>query len=92
VGGCYLFPEFVPVSNAFTVEFGADMILLFLAFGVGLDPRQRAVFGPALAPMFVGGVLALESLGTSFTRYGYGGAGGNPARCLGVMVGSHFQS
>jgi glycerol uptake facilitator-like aquaporin len=90
-GGCYLFEELVPVSNAFTIEFMACMIVLFLAFGVGLDPRQRAVFGPALAPVFVGGIVALLSLGTSFSRYGYGGASVNPARCFAVMVGSRFR-
>lgn len=27
--------------------------LIFVAFGVGLDPRQREVFGPALSPILV---------------------------------------
>lgn len=92
VGGCYLFDEFVPVSNAFTIEFMTCTIILFLAFGVGLDPRQRAVFGPALAPVFVGGVVALTTIGTAFSRYGFGGASANPARCFAVMVGSRFRT
>jgi hypothetical protein len=29
-------------------------MLIFLSFSVGLDPRQREVFGPALGPVFVG--------------------------------------
>lgn len=89
-GGCYLFPALVPVSNAFAIEFVACMILLFLAFGIALDPRQRAVFGPALAPIFVGAISALLTVGTGFSRYGYGGASLNPARCFSVFVGSRF--
>lgn len=38
----------------------------------------------------MGGISALLTLGTSFNRHGYGGAGLNPARCLGVFVGSGF--
>jgi hypothetical protein len=28
-------------------------VQLFLAFGLGLDPRNQSAFGPALAPMYV---------------------------------------
>lgn len=30
-----------------------SFVLIFIAFGVGLDPRQREVFGPALSPILV---------------------------------------
>lgn len=89
-GGCYLFPDLVAPSSAFTLEFLSTLTLLFLAFGVGLDPRQRSIIPAAAAPIFVGGISALLTLGTSFNRHGYGGAGLNPARCLGVFVGSGF--
>jgi glycerol uptake facilitator-like aquaporin len=91
VGGCYLFESMgTPVRSAFTVELMADLLLLFLAFGVGLDPRQREIFGPALGPIFVGLTVGGIALLTAYTAPGYGGAGLNAARCFGVFVGSRF--
>ncbi|KAF4453164.1 aquaporin-like protein [Fusarium austroafricanum] len=92
VGGCWLYPDVVPMREVFTVEFMACTILLFFAFGVGLDPRQKQVVGPTLGPFMVGISLAGISFGTGYTRYGYGGASLNPARCLGSYVGSSFPS
>jgi glycerol uptake facilitator-like aquaporin len=89
-GGCVIDTALVPVGDAFALEFICDLALLFMSFGVGLDPRQRQIFGPALGPIFVGLVLGILSFGTSFTRRGYHGVCANPARCLGVYVGSRF--
>ncbi|KAH6888426.1 aquaporin-like protein [Thelonectria olida] len=91
-GGCWIYPEVVPVREAFVIEFLAATILLFLAFGVGLDPRQSQIVGPTLAPFLVGLTFGTLTFTTAFTRYGYGGASLNPARCLGVYVGSRFPS
>ncbi|KAK9463190.1 aquaporin-like protein [Lipomyces oligophaga] len=90
VGGCWLYTDVVPVADAFAVEFMTSTLLLFFAFGVGLDPRQRQLIGPSLAPFLVGMALGICSFGTAFTRYGYGGASLNPARCFGAFVGSRF--
>lgn len=90
VGGCFLFTDLVSVRSAFTVEFVGSLLLLFLAFGVGLDPRQAELFGPALGPVLVGLAAGSTALSLSFSRYGYGGAGLNPARCFGVFVASRF--
>ncbi|KAH7320677.1 aquaporin-like protein [Stachybotrys elegans] len=92
VGGCWLYTEIVPVSDAFAVEFMASLVLLFFAFGVGIDPRQRQTIGPTLAPFMVGLTGFCVSFGTGFSRYGYGGACLNPARCLGVYTGSYFPA
>ena len=89
-GGCGIDIALVPVGDAFALEFVCDLALLFMSFGVGLDPRQKKVFGPALGPIFVGLVLGIISFGTSFTRRGYNGVSANPARCLGAFVGSRF--
>jgi glycerol uptake facilitator-like aquaporin len=89
-GGCEIDTALVPVGDAFALEFICDLALLFMSFGVGLDPRQKQVFGPALGPIFVGFVLGIMSFGTSFTRRGYNGVSANPARCFGVFVGSRF--
>ncbi|KFY08157.1 hypothetical protein V492_06492 [Pseudogymnoascus sp. VKM F-4246] len=90
VGGCSIDPALVPIADIFALEFMADFTQLFLAFGVGLDPRQAQTFGPALGPFLVGVVLGVLSFGTSITRTGYAGASMNPARCTGAFVGSHF--
>ena len=90
-GGCGIDTALVPVGDAFVLEFVGDLALLFMSFGVGLDPRQKQVFGPALAPILVGLVLGVVSFGTAFTRRGYNGVSANPARCLGVYVGSTFH-
>lgn len=90
VGGCTVDTALVPIADIFALEFMADFTLLFLAFGVGLDPRQAGTFGPALGPFLVGVVLGVMSFGTSITRAGYAGASMNPARCTGAFVGSRF--
>ncbi|PTD07388.1 hypothetical protein FCULG_00005473 [Fusarium culmorum] len=91
-GGCWLFTEVVPAREAFVIELVFSTVLLFLAFGVGLDPRQAKIIGPALGPFLVGLSVGTMSFGSAFTRYGYGGAGMNPARCMGAFVGSRFPS
>jgi hypothetical protein len=73
-GGCYVDTALVPVGDAFVLEFMFCLILLFLAFGVALDPRQSQVTGAALAPWLVGMALGVTSWGSSFTRSGYAGA------------------
>lgn len=89
-GGCFINTSLVPVGDAFALEFVGDLALIFISFSVGLDPRQKQVFGPTLGPIFVGLVLGIISFGTSFTRPGYHGVSANPARCFGVFVGSRF--
>ena len=74
VGGCSVDDSLMSVGEAFSIEFMSTLILLFLAFGVGLDPRQKMVFGPALAPALVGLVLGVITFGTAFSRPGYGGS------------------
>jgi glycerol uptake facilitator-like aquaporin len=90
VGGCSVAPDLVPTHDIFALEFMADFTLLFVAFGVGLDPRQKDTFGPALGPFLVGVALGVLSFGTAISRPGYGGASMNPARCTGAFVGSRF--
>jgi hypothetical protein len=74
VGGCTIDTSLVPVNQAFVLEFMFTLTLIFLAFGVGLDPRQASILGGRLAPWLVGIVLGVLSFGSSFTRPGYGGA------------------
>jgi glycerol uptake facilitator-like aquaporin len=91
-GGCWLYLDVIPAREAFVVELVSTTVLLFLAFGLGLDPRQAQVVGPTLAPFLVGLSFGTLAFATSYTRYGYGGPSFNPARCMGVFVGSRFPS
>ncbi|KIW47674.1 uncharacterized protein PV06_00344 [Exophiala oligosperma] len=91
VGGCFLFTdEPTRISSQFVIEFMGSLLLLVMAFGVGLDPRQKEIFGPALAPILVGLAAGASALCFAFSAPGSGGAALNPARCFGVFVGSHF--
>jgi glycerol uptake facilitator-like aquaporin len=65
----------------------------FMAFGLGLDPRQAQAFGTRIGPLLVGCALGLISFATSGLFDGYTGAGMNPARCLAFAVArGSFQS
>jgi glycerol uptake facilitator-like aquaporin len=74
VGGCDIDTSLVPTGEAFVLEFICCLTLLFLSFGVGLDPRQSKVYGTALSPWLVGLSLGVVSWASAFTRLGYGGA------------------
>ncbi|KAE8137839.1 major intrinsic protein-domain-containing protein [Aspergillus pseudotamarii] len=74
VGGCTVNTRLVPVDEAFLLEFIFCLVLIFLSFGVGLDPRQGSIYGAALSPFLVGMTLGVVSWGSSFTRAGYAGA------------------
>ncbi|CUS06692.1 unnamed protein product [Tuber aestivum] len=98
VPGCYWAPDTgITDGQAFVIEFASCCIVLFIAFGVGLDPRQRDIFGPALGPMLIGLAIAIISFITGIMRQGYTGASVedeayrytpvamNPSRCLGIV-------
>ncbi|PCG96132.1 Major intrinsic protein [Penicillium occitanis (nom. inval.)] len=91
-GGCVIEQSMVPLDEAFLLEFMFSLVLIFLSFGVGLDPRQGKVYGPALSPFLVGMVLGTLSLGSAFVRTGFAGASMNPARCFGVFVATSFPT
>ncbi|KAF2865558.1 aquaporin-like protein [Massariosphaeria phaeospora] len=85
IPGCYIDAAVVTPGQAYVLETMSSFALIFIAFGVGLDPRQRDVFGPALSPILVGLSVGLCSFATGVARPGYAGASLNPARCLGLM-------
>jgi glycerol uptake facilitator-like aquaporin len=87
--GCYVDPELVPASQAFALEVMGSLFVLFLAFGLGLDPRNQGSFGPALGPFLVGISSAIALFAGGIAREGYLGLSCNPARCLGLMTAGH---
>ncbi|KAF2179031.1 aquaporin-like protein [Zopfia rhizophila CBS 207.26] len=88
-GEAYAIPSLVLFSLTgarYALETMSSFALIFIAFGVGLDPRQRQVFGPSLSPILVGLAIGLCSFASGIARPGYAGASMNPARCLGLMA------
>ncbi|KAF1844555.1 uncharacterized protein K460DRAFT_246560, partial [Cucurbitaria berberidis CBS 394.84] len=74
VPGCYVDASLVTPGEAYALETMTSFALVFIAFGVGLDPRQREVFGPALSPILVGLALAICTFASGVARAGYSGA------------------
>ncbi|KAK9352811.1 aquaporin-like protein [Lipomyces doorenjongii] len=89
-GGCFLNnsrADSLSNGQAFLLETIFALICIFLAFGVGLDPRQAQLFGPSIGPAMVGitvGVLIFTAAGLGFP--GYSGPSFNPGRCLAYSV------
>jgi glycerol uptake facilitator-like aquaporin len=89
--GCYIDPTLVTPGEAYVLETVTSLFLIFLAFGLGLDPRNATAFGPSLGPFLIGMSSALCLFGSGFARKGYLGSSNNPARCLGLMsAGQRF--
>jgi glycerol uptake facilitator-like aquaporin len=86
IPGCTMDTLLVQPGEAFILETLSSLTLVFLAFGVGLDPRQKTVYGPALGPILIGLALGLCIFATGFSRDGYTGACMNPARCFGLIA------
>jgi len=91
--GCWIDPEGeVTVWQAALIEFTSVFILLFLAYGVGLDPRQAKLFGAKYGPVLVGLTVGLMASLTATIHVGYTGAAMFPGRCFGLAVGiGEFQ-
>jgi glycerol uptake facilitator-like aquaporin len=86
VPGCYIDSSLITPGEAFAFESVMCFAQLFLAFGLGLDPRNGTAFGPSLAPILIGLSSAVILFTSGFARPGYLGASVNPARCLGFMA------
>ena len=89
VPGCYIDPKLVTPGQAFALETVGSFSLLFLAFGLGLDPRNGTSFGPSVGPWLVGFAGALILFAGGISRPGYLGFSNSPARCLGLMAASN---
>lgn len=74
------------VHQALTMEIFCDLFVLFVAFGVALDDRQRQVFAPWLAPFIIGTLIAMLIYTTSTLSAFGNGAIAYPTRCLGPAV------
>lgn len=73
IPGCTVDPVHVSPGQLFALEYMFALGLMFLAFGVGLDPRQGKTLGPALSPILVGATLGFATLASSAAKPGYTG-------------------
>jgi glycerol uptake facilitator-like aquaporin len=88
IPGCYIDSTLVTPGQAFALETMSSFFQLFLAFGLGLDPRNSTAFGPSLGPFLIGLSSALTLFMGGIARPGYFGSSNNPARCLGLNAAS----
>lgn len=73
IPGCTVDPAQVSPGQLFALEYMFALGLMFVAFGVGLDPRQGKTLGPALGPILVGLTLGFATLASSAAEPGYTG-------------------
>jgi len=92
--GCWIDPGgVVEVWRAAVIEFTSVFILLFLGYGVGLDPRQAKLYGAKYGPILVGLIVGLLTSVTATIHVGYTGPGLFPGRCFGLAAGiGEFQT
>jgi len=78
-----------PSGAAFLVEYVFDFVLLFVCYGMVLDPHQGEVAGPIFGPFSVSLIFCFNFVVSGLIAapsVGYGGAAMNPARCLGPAI------
>lgn len=88
-GGCFREEYTVTAAQAFLIETFSVFALLFLAFGVALDPRQQKLFGMFAAPLAVGCSVGIVSFASGGLFSGYSGASMHPGRCFAFAVARH---
>jgi len=84
--GCSIDASVVTVYEAVIFETMTCLSLIFVAYGIGFDPPQKAIYGPTLGPLLIGLALGLCTFVTAALKPGYTGASMNPARCFGLMA------
>ncbi|WOO81147.1 putative aquaporin TIP4-1 [Vanrija pseudolonga] len=85
-GGCFFDNHTTTAGRVYLNEVMSTFSLLFLSYGVGLDPRQAVLSGPKFGPFLVGASLGLVSFASSGMIPGYGGAQMNPGRCFAYAI------
>ncbi|KAF2103606.1 aquaporin-like protein [Rhizodiscina lignyota] len=87
-GGCYIDPSQVTGAQAYVFETMGSVALLYLLFGIGIDPHQKHCYGPAYSVVLVALSFGLVSFISWPVKPGYSGVSLNPARCFGLMAAS----
>lgn len=76
----------VSIGQALSLEVFGDLFVLFVAYGVALDDKQRQIFGPWLAPFIIGTLIGLLIYLTGPLQPMGNGAIAYPTRCFGPAV------
>lgn len=74
VGGCYIDVSKVSEGQVYALEAMSCITLLTLAVGLGLDPREQEVFGPALALIQVAMSTGIIGFASGVALEGYSGS------------------
>ncbi|ORX89975.1 aquaporin-like protein [Basidiobolus meristosporus CBS 931.73] len=82
-------PSVVTVGQAFCLEFLFSWSYIWITWGTAIDPKQQKVFGPVIGPVCVGLALGLNIFVSGGLTPGFGGAGANPAKFLGLAVAAN---
>lgn len=96
LGGCLLRQDIdvngvstlsgVDNQQGFVSELIFTFVYLHINYAMGLDPKQAPIYGPVLGPAFCGILVGMTIFVSGNLQPGYGGAGFNPARCLGPVA------
>lgn len=73
IGGCTVDFSKSSMGQTYVMETMLYATIAFMSFGVGLDPRQTPIFGPAYSQLLVGLTLTLTVWGSPWVHAGYGG-------------------
>jgi len=85
LGSCYV-GDLGPGASI-TMEFFFSELLLAVSYGVAFNARQGEIYGPVLAPIFIGFMLALTIFASSaIAPPPYTGTGSNPSLCFGCLA------
>ena len=85
--GCTINTTLISYGQVYVLETGTALAVIFVSFGVGLDPRQSQVLGAALSPVLIGLTVALSSFATGFVKEGwYGACKLSPFFCIDHLI------
>lgn len=86
LGSCNL-GDSLDVGQGLMIEVFFSFLLLFASYGLAFNAKQREIYGPILAPIFVGVMLALVIFSSaSLAPPPFTGAGANPSLCFGTAA------
>ncbi|MDP2434260.1 MAG: aquaporin, partial [archaeon] len=83
-GSCY--QGAATSGQAVAIEFFASIMLLFVSYGTALNARQAQIFGPVLAPIFIGSIVALNVFSVGGIFPPPFAPGFNPSQCFGTAA------
>lgn len=85
VGSCYLGD--LDEGQGILIEVFFSFLMLFASYGLAFNVKQREIYGPVFAPIFLGLMLSLVIFSSSsLAPPPFTGAGANPSLCFGCTA------